>query len=169
LKHLKAINLCIGAALLTGAARAEEGMWMPQQIPQLAGKLTALGFKGDPKAFADLTGQPMGAIVSLGGCTASFVSPDGLIVTNHHCITGGLQFNSTPQRNLLKDGYLAKTRDAELPNGPGSRVFVTTSVIDVTTAITGAIPPAATDRERYNLIDRRVKDRVAACEKGGQR
>lgn len=118
MKHLKAINLCIGAALLTGAARAEEGMWMPQQIPQLAGKLTALGFKGDPKAFADLTGQPMGAIVSLGGCTASFVSPDGLIVTNHHCITGGLQFNSTPQRNLLKDGYLAKTRDAELPTAP---------------------------------------------------
>jgi hypothetical protein len=169
LKHLNIVNLCIGVTLLTGAARAEEGMWMPQQIPQLAGKLTALGFKGDPKAFADLTGQPMGAIVSLGGCTASFVSPDGLIVTNHHCITGGLQFNSTPQRNLLKDGYLAKTRAEELPNGPGSRVFVTTSVVDVTAGITGGIPPAATDRERYNLIDRRVKDRVAACEKGGQR
>ena len=61
----------------------------------------------------------MGAIVSLGGCTASFVSPDGLIVTNHHCVTGGLQFNSTPQRNLLTDGFLAKTRDEELSNGPG--------------------------------------------------
>lgn len=169
MKHLKVVNLFIGVTLLAGAALAEEGMWMPQQIPQLAGKLTALGFKGDPKAFADLTGQPMGAIVSLGGCTASFVSPDGLIVTNHHCVTGGLQFNSTPQRNLLKDGYLAKTRAEELPNGPGSRVFVTTSVIDVTAAIAGGIPPSATDRERYNLIDRRVKERIAACEKSGQR
>jgi hypothetical protein len=111
----------------------------------------------------------MGAIVSLGGCTASFVSPDGLIVTNHHCVTGGLQVNSTPARNLLKDGYLAKTRGEELPNGPGSRVLVTTSVTDVTSAITGSIDAKATDRERYELIERRVKERVAACEKGGQR
>jgi hypothetical protein len=149
--------------------RAEQGMWMPQQIPDLAPKLRSLGFTGDPKAFADLTGQPMGAVVSLGGCTASFVSPDGLIVTNHHCVTGGLQFNSTPQRNLLADGFLAKTRDEELSNGPGSRVVVTTSVTDVTAAITGKIAASATDRERNDTIDRRVKERVAACEKVGLR
>ncbi len=159
----------MSVTLLAAGLLAEEGMWMPQQIPSLAGKLKTLGFKGDPKAFADLTGQPMGAIVSLGGCTASFVSPYALIVTNHHCVTGGLQFNSTPKRNLLKDGYLAKTRDEELPNGPGSRVFVTTSVVEVTPSITGNIDPKATDRERYNLIDRRVKERIAACEKSGQR
>ncbi len=155
--------------VLVSALWADEGMWMPQQIPELAARLQAMGFKGDPKAFADLTGQPMGAVVSLGGCTASFVSPDGLIVTNHHCVTGGLQFNSTPQRNLLKDGYLARTREEELTNGPGSRVFVTTSVTEVTQAITGGIDPKATDRERYDLIERRVKERVAACEKNGQR
>jgi hypothetical protein len=165
----KSFVLSICLTLLAAGLLADEGMWMPQQIPELAAKLRALGFKGDPKAFADLTGQPMGAIVSLGGCTASFVSPDGLIVTNHHCVTGGLQFNSTPSRNLLKDGYLAKTRNEELPNGPGSRVFVTTSVTEVTSAITGNIDPKATDRERYDLIDRRTKGRIAACEKGGQR
>ena len=104
---------------------ADEGMWMPQQIPALAEKLRVLGFEGDAQAFADLTGQPMGAVVSLGGCTASFVSPEGLIVTNHHCVTGALQYNSTPQRNLLVDGYVAKTRDEELWNGPGSKVWVT--------------------------------------------
>ena len=70
----------LGVSLFAAGLLAEEGMWMPQQIPELAAKLRALGFKGDPKAFADLGGQPMGAIVSLGGCTASFVSPDGLIV-----------------------------------------------------------------------------------------
>ncbi len=155
--------------LLSVGLQANEGMWMPQQIPALAAKLRALGFVGDPKSFADLTGQPMGAIVSLGGCTASFVSPDGLIVTNHHCVTGGLQFNSTPERNLLRDGYLAKTREDELSNGPGSRVFVTTSVVDVTTAITGGMAPTATDRERYDTIDRRVKERIATCEKAGLR
>ncbi len=151
------------------ALRAEEGMWMPQQIPALASRLQALGFKGDSKEFADLTGQPMGAIVSLGGCTASFVSPDGLIATNHHCVTGGLQFNSTPQRDLLRDGYLAGTREDELSNGPGSRVYVTTSVKEVTDAITGGIDPKSADRQRYDTIERRIKERVAACEKGGLR
>ncbi len=169
MKIAKTSVVLVGVSLFAAGLLAEEGMWMPQQIPEMAAKLRALGFKGDPKAFADLSGQPMGAIVSLGGCTASFVSPDGLIVTNHHCVTGGLQFNSTPARNLLKDGYLAKTRAEELPNGPGSRVFVTTSVTEVTSAITGNIDAKATDRERYDLIERRVKERIAACEKGGQR
>ena len=155
--------------LLSAGLSAEEGMWMPQQIPALASKLRALGFTGDPMSFADLTGQPMGAIVSLGGCTASFVSPDGLIVTNHHCVTGGLQFNSTPQRNLLRDGFFAPSLAGELPNGPGSRVFVTTSVVDVTADITGGIDAGVTDRERYDTIDRRVKERIAACEKDGSR
>ncbi len=160
----------IAAAVLAAVAglAAEQGMWMPQQIPDLAAKLRTLGFTGNPEAFADLTGQPMGAVVSLGGCTASFVSPDGLIVTNHHCVTGGLQFNSTPQRNLLTDGFLARTREEELSNGPGSRVFVTTSVTEVTAAITGGMA-SATDRERNDTIDRRTKERVAACEKGGLR
>ena len=142
----------IAAALLLAALplRADEGKWMPQQIPALADKLRAIGFEGDPQAFADLTGQPMGAIVSLGGCTASFVSPEGLIATNHHCVTGALQYNSTPQRNLLVDGFLAKTRAEELWNGPGSKVWVTVSVKDVTEEITGKLDPKLDDRERYD-------------------
>jgi len=166
---LRKIVLLAVASLWVFGLRAEQGMWMPQQIPDLAAKLQALGFKGDPKSFADLTGQPMGAVVSLGGCTASFVSPDGLIVTNHHCVTSGLQYNSTPQRDLLRDGFLAKTREEELSSGPGQHVYVTTSVSDVTGAITGKIDPKATDRQRNDIIDRRVKERVAACEKGGLR
>jgi hypothetical protein len=169
LKIVKSSAVFVGLSLFAAALLADEGMWMPQQIPEMAARLKALGFKGDPKTFADLSGQPMGAVVSLGGCTASFVSPEGLIVTNRHCVSGGLQFNSTPARNLLQNGYLAKTRNEELPNGPGSRVYVTTSVADVTAAITGNIDPKATDRERYDLIDRRVKQRIAACEKTGQR
>ncbi|HXK12037.1 MAG TPA: S46 family peptidase [Vicinamibacteria bacterium] len=148
---------------------ADEGMWMPQQIPALAQKLRALGFEGDPSAFADLTGQPMGAIVSLGGCTASFASPEGLIVTNHHCVQGSLQYNSTPQRNLLVDGYLAKTREEELSNGPGSRVLVTVSVKEVTEAVTGRIDPRLDDLRRFDFVERRAKERVAACEAGGLR
>ena len=155
--------------LLLATARADEGMWMPQQIPALAPRLAALGFQGDPGAFADLTGQPMGAVISLGGCSASFVSPDGLIVTNHHCTIGALQFNSTPARNLLKEGYVARTRAEELWNGPGSRALVTVKVAEVTAEITAGLDAAGDDLARARLIERRVKARTAACEKGGLR
>ena len=155
--------------LLALAARADEGKWMPQQIPQLAERLKAMGFRGDPQAFADLTGQPMGAVVFLGGCSASFVSPDALIVTNNHCVQGALQFNSTPEKNLMEDGFLAATREQELTAGPGSRVYVTTSVKEVTDEILGKIDPKLGDRARYDVIERRVKERTAVCEKDGLR
>jgi len=160
----------IAAALLAAAvAAADEGQWMPQQVPALADKLRAIGFEGDPQAFADLTGQPMGAIVSLGNCTASFVSPDGLLATNHHCVVGSLQYNSTPERNLLESGFLARTRGEELWNGPGSKVWVTVSFEDVTDAISGSLDPKLDDLRRQQLLERRVKERTAACEAKGLR
>jgi hypothetical protein len=162
-------SIVFGLLLAALPLHADEGKWMPQQIPALADKLRAIGFEGDPQAFADLTGQPMGAIVSLGGCTASFVSPEGLIATNHHCVTGSLQYNSTPERNLLLDGFLAKTRAEELWNGPGSKVWVTVSVKDVTEEITGKLDAKLDDRRRYDEIDRRIKVRTSACEAGGLR
>ncbi len=150
---------------LFSTCRAEEGMWMPQQIPALAERLAALGYQGDPKIFADRTGFPMGAVVSLGGCSASFVSADGLIVTNHHCVQGSLQFNSRPDRNLMVDGYLARTREEELPSGPGSRVFVTIAVEDVTEAILGGIKADTSDRQRFDIIEARTKAVTAEHEK----
>ena len=161
--------IALALALLALPAPADEGMWMPQQIPDLAPRLRAMGFAGDPNAFADLTGFPMGAIVSLGGCSASFVSPEGLVVTNHHCVQGALQYNSKLDRNLMVDGFLAKTRSEELWVGPSSRVLVTVSVKDVTEEITGKIDPKTTDRQRYDLVEKRVKARTAACEKDGLR
>ncbi len=156
-------------ACLFGTASADEGMWMPQQIPALADRLSALGFEGDARAFADLTGQPMGAIVSLGGCSASFVSPDGLIVTNHHCVQGALQYNSTPERNLLVDGFSRRRAEEELSNGPGSRVSVTTQVVEVTDDLARKLTGNLTDRERFDAVERWTKERIAACEKDGSR
>src|SRR5437899_9556643 len=136
---------------------AAEGMWMPQQIPQLAPELQKLGLKIDPQRFADLTGDPMGAVISLGGCSASFVSPEGLIVTNHHCGFGALQFNSTPQRDLITNGFLAKTHDEELPAGPGSRILVTTNIEDVTNRVTGNLTAKMSNLDREKTIDRNTK------------
>ena len=77
---------------------------MPEQLAQQASTLKSLGLEIDPAALSQPTSELLGSVVNLGGCTASFVSPDGLIATNHHCATGALQYNSTPQENLLRDG-----------------------------------------------------------------
>jgi hypothetical protein len=169
---LRAKRLALLVPFLAGLAlpaSADEGMWMPQQIPLLARKLRELGFSGDAKTFADLTGQPMGAIVSLGGCSASFVSPEGLIVTNHHCVTGALQYNSKPESNLLRDGYLARTRADELWNGPGSRVVITTRVTEVTDDLHRRLTAGLSDHERQKVVERWQKERTAACEASGSR
>src|SRR5256885_10047009 len=145
---------------ITTTSFADEGMWMPQQVPQLAAELQKMGLKIDPQRFADLTGDPMGAVISLGGCSASFVSPDGLVVTNHHCGFGALQFNSTPQRDLITNGFLAKTRDEELPAGPGSRIFVTTNIEDVTGQVSGKLDAKLSNTDREKALDRNTKQLV---------
>ena len=75
--RLRPAILTLALAAAGGAAHADEGMWMPSQLPQLAKELKAAGFKGNPADLADLTKHPMSAVVSLGGCTASFVSAAG--------------------------------------------------------------------------------------------
>src|SRR5262249_27318489 len=100
------------------------------------------------------------------GCSASFVSPEGLVATNHHCATGALQHNSTPTQNLLKDGWIAKTRAEEKNNGPQARIYVTRAVTDVTTKVMAGVTELADDRARFKTIESRQKEIVAACEKG---
>src|SRR5436309_12255785 len=156
---MKRTLLALTATLAINAYGAE-GIWMPQQVPQLAAELQKMGLKIDAQRFADLTGDPMGAVISLGGCSASFVSPDGLVVTNHHCGFGALQFNSTPQRDLITNGFLANTREEEVPAGPGSRVFVTTKIEDVTDRVTGKVDSKLSNVDREKAIERNVKQLV---------
>lgn len=160
--------LALFAALVFPAiAFADDGMWMPQQIPAVGDELKKLGLQLDPKQFADLTGFPMGAIVNIGGCSASFVSPDGLLATNHHCVYGALQFNSTKENDYITNGFLAKDRSEEVQATPDARVYVTTSIDDVTKQILGTIPAKATDAERSKLITRRRREIISECEKPG--
>ena len=105
------------------------------QLPSLADRLKALNPEVDAAALSNLTGHPMNAVIWLGNCTASFVSPQGLVITNHHCAYGSIQHNATEESNLLEEGFLAASRSQELPAAPGSRVLVTVAVEDVTRSV----------------------------------
>jgi len=156
----------LSLAILTSfAAQADEGMWMPQQLPQVAQQLKAAGLELDPATLTKLTEFPMGAVVSLGGCSASFVSPQGLVVTNHHCVYNSVAVNSTPQKDLLANGFLAKTLAEEVPAAPGSRVFVTEEVTNVTDQIIDKKVAKLTGKARIDAIEKNQKEMVAACEK----
>jgi len=156
--------LAAAAALAATTAHAAEGMWTPKQLPQIAKDLKATGLALDPAKLQDLTAFPMGAVVSLGGCTASFVSPQGLVVTNHHCAYGSIQYNSKPERDLLKSGFYAATLGDELPAAPGSRVLVTVDMKDVSAEVLNADTRALTGKARIDAIEATEKQLVAACE-----
>ena len=162
-RYVTTAALLAGAATIAMPAAAKEGMYTPDQLPEIAADLRETGLEISPEALSDLTGFPMGAIVSLGGCSASFVSPEGLVVTNHHCARGSVQYNSTAENNYLENGFLAKTKDAELQAAPGSRIYVTVAESDVTERMregTERLSPNA----RYDTIEQRMKDITAECE-----
>jgi len=146
------------------SAHADEGQWQPHQLPQLKSELKRIGITIPAEKLADLSKHPMSAIVSLGGCSASFVSPDGLVVTNHHCAYGAIQRNATPEHNYIVNGFLAKTRGDELPGGPNTLVYVTEKVENVTDRVLKGLSPSLSGKERHEQVESRIKALVAECE-----
>lgn len=166
LRHSIAVAYLLPTALVA-TAHADEGMWLPEQLPLVAEQLTRLGLALPVQTLASLDNGPLAAVVSLGGCSASFVSAHGLVVTNHHCAEGALSINSTPENNVLANGFHARTQAAEVWAGPGSRIYVTTQMDDVTAEVDAALLAASDDRARYDALDQVRKSLIAACEEPG--
>ncbi len=145
-------------------AHADEGMWLPEQIPDIAAEWTERGLELDPAQLSDPLGQPLGSIVSTGGCSASFVSPNGLVATNHHCVRRYLQFVSDPDNDHLADGFAARHRAEERSVGPTGRLRVVDRITDVTAEIFGGLRKRASDRQRRDHIDSKIKALTATCE-----
>ncbi|HEX5342002.1 MAG TPA: S46 family peptidase [Duganella sp.] len=158
-------KLVIPAALLCATSvHADEGQWQPYQLPQLKSELKRVGIAIPAEKLADLSKHPMSAIVSLGGCSASFVSDAGLVVTNHHCAYGAIQRNSTPEHNYIANGFLAKTRAEELPGGPNTLVYVTDKVENVTSRVLKDVTPSMSGKQRSEAVERSIKALIAECE-----
>ncbi|MBP9087880.1 MAG: S46 family peptidase [Kofleriaceae bacterium] len=143
------------------------GMWLPAQmlLPQHMEIFQKLGVALDAKTLSDPLSSPLAAIVSLGGCSASLVSPEGLIVTNHHCVQGALQLNSTAQNNLVENGFLAKTKADEVSAGPTQKVMVLQAYRDVTVEMRKGLEAIKDPIARKTEAENRLKKLQTACEK----
>ena len=158
------------AAILAApvAVQADEGMWLPSQTGALAEQLKEAGLELDAATLGDLQRPPLTAIASLGGCSAAFLSPQGLVATNHHCVAGSLQYNSSPENDYLTNGFLAKTLADEIPAAPGSRVYVIEDLRDVTAAMLKGADKLE-GRARYDRLQANRQALIEACERQANR
>ncbi len=112
---------------------AKEGMWIPLLLNKNIAEMQAMGFKLNANDVYDVNNASLkDAIVLFGtGCTGELISPNGLLITNHHCAFSDIQSHSSLDRNILKDGYWAMSPDEELVT-PGQKVTFLVRIEDVT-------------------------------------
>ncbi len=126
---MKAFSACIlfACLALTAVARADEGMWTVDNFPS-ANVQAAYGFSPS-KAWLDHVRT--GALRIAGGCSASFVSPHGLIMTNHHCAIACISSLSSSTNDYTTNGFYAKS-DADEPKCPGYEIDQLQTITNVT-------------------------------------
>ncbi len=160
-KHL--FQIILVSLVFCSLSLADEGMYPLSQIQKL--NLKSKGLKVSSKdIFNPGKVALIDAIVQIGGCTGSFVSPEGLIITNHHCAFGGVQNISTKEHDYITDGFLARTRIEESPF-KGVTVRITESYKDVSADVLSAVTDTMNFGSRSKAIDKRLKEIVTETEK----
>lgn len=137
-------------------AYAEEGMYPVSAIGRLDLRAKGLQLTGDqifnPEATCLVDG-----ICRVNGCTGSFVSPNGLIITNHHCAYRAIQSASTSENDWLKDGFFSNSIQEEIP-APGYVVRITESYRDVSAEVLSAVSANMSAADREKAIEKRRKE-----------
>lgn len=139
---------------------AGEGMWLPQLLKLLnENEMKSMGMKiSADDIYSVNKGSLKDAIVHFGGfCTSEIISPNGLLLTNHHCGYGQIQSHSTVENNLIKNGFWAKNYKEELPNQGLTATFID-YIDDVSTKVLTGIKPEMSATERQSLIDKNLAD-----------
>ena len=134
LRRLALASVALAPFAAAAPASAEEGMWTFDAFPT-AQVRQRYGWAPDQQW---LNRVQAAAVRLTGGCSASFVSPEGLVLTNHHCVVACVQDLSTPQNDIVKAGFTASTR-AEERQCPGQQAEVVTQITDVTPRVQTAI------------------------------
>lgn len=142
---------------------AEEGMFPLSEIHKL--NLRAKGFKITANDIYNPNGTSLvDASVRVGGCSASFVSEEGLIITNHHCVFGAVQQASTVHHDYVRNGFLARTREEEI-TAKGLTARIIESYRDVSGEVLVGISDSTDPVERTKIIEKNSKGLVAEAEK----
>ncbi|MCP4569783.1 MAG: S46 family peptidase [FCB group bacterium] len=152
------IFFCLIAASIISA---DEGMWPLYDIEKLPfDSLHARGLTLEPEDIYNPSGGSISnAIIDISGGSASFVSADGLIITNHHIAFGAVQKSSTVDNNYIKDGFYAATRAEEI-QAIGFHVYITLAIEDVTDRVLESLDDDLDDLARYEALDLITKEIV---------
>lgn len=135
----KILSLFAGILIVaTISLKADEGMWILTLLDELnMGKMTEMGLELTAEEIYSLNSSSLkDAIGALdyGSCTSSLISPDGLLLTNHHCAYGEIQYHSSVEHDYLSNGFWAADKNQELAN-PGKTVSFIIRIEDVTEEI----------------------------------
>ena len=147
--------LLLFTLFLSNLVRADEGMWIPMLIGKNYDQMKKQGFRLTPEDLYSINKASLkDAIVSLGGgfCTGELVSAKGLLFTNHHCGFESISSNSTPQNDILDNGFYAKNYGEEKPI-TGLYVEFLVSIADVTPQVLAALD-GVSDADRGEKLEK---------------
>ncbi|MBB5440377.1 hypothetical protein HDC92_004078 [Pedobacter sp. AK017] len=167
-KKMRITLLLTGALLTVGIVQSgykpwEEGMFPLSEIHKL--DLKKAGLKISQNEIYNPNGTSLvDALVNVGGCTGSFISDAGLIITNHHCAFSAVQQASTPEHDYLSNGFVAQTAEQEI-EAKGLTCRITDSYEDVSDRILGAVSQVTDPASRLKLINDAMKNIEVEAEK----
>ncbi len=151
-----ALTAALLACVFLTSARTEEGMYPVNDLARL--NLKAKGLQIDTSEIYNPNGTSLvQAMVNIPGCSASFVSNDGLIITNHHCAFGAVQAASTAEHDYVTNGLLAPTRADEI-RARNFTARITEQVQDVSADVLSAVTPDMAPLDRLKALDARMAD-----------
>ena len=157
------------ALMAAMTARADEGMWLPSLISQRIVDMQEKGFRLDADDIYSINQASLkDAVVLFGrGCTGELISPEGLLLTNHHCGYGQIQQHSSVEHDYLKDGFWAMNRSEELPN-KGLTVSFLERMDDVTAQVLSGYTPDMTEDQRVELVKKNSQALIDEAVKEGK-
>ena len=138
---------------------AGEGMWIPLFLKSLnEAEMQQMGMRISAEdVYSVNRGSLKDAIVHFGGfCTSEVISPDGLLLTNHHCGYGQIQSHSSLENNYLKNGFWAMSKAEELAN-PGLTATFINEIIDVSDRVLNNVNEKLSVAERQSRIDKNIE------------
>ena len=163
------LGLIALALTFSPALRADEGMWLPSLISGRIADMQAKGFRLSAEDIYSVNQASLKDAVVLfgGGCTGELVSPEGLLLTNHHCGYYHIGRHSSVEHDYLKDGFWAMTREQELPC-PGLTVSFLDRMEDVTATVLKEVPDQAAPAWRDSVVRARSAELVKEACAGGR-